>query len=398
MSWKIGMPNLGHTMEEGTVSQWLKAVGDVVGKGDVIAVVESDKASFDVESPAQGVLLAIHAQAGAVVPVGEAIGLVGAAGEMDEPAVAQATTTHVAQSSRDVLPDPRGGYQVAPTGRKMRGAITPAARALADELGVDWQEIEGSGEDDMVTRDDVRAHVSATVSGAVPQPTVTDAVSSATSLAVPLSPIRRAIAAATERAWQTIPHVALQSHADIAVLVGKVGKNLTAAVTRACAMALVEHPAFNGWLADNAFTRALHADIALAVSTPAGLVTAVVTHAEQKSMADIGIEIGALAAQAHAGALDGAKMTGASFTLSSLGRWGVDAFSPIIAAPQVAILGVGRISRVAREGPGGTVRFADEICLTLVFDHRANDGVAAAQFLASIVGYLEQPKHLEIIR
>ena len=95
---------------------------------------------------------------------------------------------------------------------------------------------------------------------------------------------------------------------------------------------------------------------------------------------------------------NGANMTGASFTVSSLGRWGVDAFSPIIAAPQVAILGVGRVNRVAREGPGGAVRFTSEICLTLVFDHRANDGVAAAQFLASIVGYLEQPERMEIIR
>ena len=364
MSWKIGMPNLGHTMEEGTVSQWLKAVGDAVGKGEVIAVVESDKASFDVESPADGTLLAIHAQAGDVVPVGEAIGVVGTADAKALGAV------------------------------PARTRISPAARALAEELGVDWQGIVGTGEDDMVTRDDVRAHASATSSGIAPAALLAAAMPSA----VPLPPMRRAIASATERAWQTIPHVALQSHADVTVLVAASGKNLTAAIARACALALGEHPAFNGWLADNAFTRAQHADIALAVSTPTGLVTAVVTLAEQKSVADIGVEIGALAVQARVGGLDRAKMTGASFTVSSLGRWGVDAFSPIIAAPQVAILGVGRTNRVAREGPGGAVRFATEICLTLVFDHRANDGVAAAQFLASIVGYLEQPKRLEIIR
>lgn len=381
MSWKIGMPNLGHTMEEGTVSQWLKAVGDAVRKGDVIAVVESDKASFDIESPADGTLLAIHAQAGAVVPVGDAIGVVGMAGEMDETAVVQPIAAEVAQSSRTDAPaGPSDGHPEALAARPARGRITPAARALAEELGVDWQEIDGTGEGDMVTRDDVRAHASAKSS------------------AIPLSPMRRAIAAATERAWQTIPHVALQSPADVTDLVAASGKNLTAAVIRSSALALGEHPAFNGWLADNAFTRARHADIALAVSTPAGLVTAVVTQAEEKSTADISIEIGTLADQARAGGLDGAKMTGASFTVSSLGRWGVDAFSPIIAAPQVAILGVGRINRVAREGPGGAVCFASEICLTLVFDHRANDGVAAAQFLASIVGYLEQPQRMEISR
>ena len=381
MSWKIGMPNLGHTMEEGTVSQWHKTVGDAVRKGEAIAVVESDKASFDIESPADGMLLAIHAQAGAVVPVGEAIGVVGAAGEMDEPAVVQPIAAELAQCSRsEFQPHQRDGQPVALAARPARGRITPAARALAEELGVDWQGIEGTGEGDMVTRDDVRAHASATSS------------------AIPLSPMRRAIAAATERAWQTIPHVVLQSHADVSFLVAASGKNLTAAITRGCALALGEHPAFNGWLADNAFRRARHADIALAVSTPAGLVTAVVAQADEKSTADIGIEIGTLADQARAGGLDGAKMTGASFTVSSLGRWGVDAFSPIIAAPQVAILGVGRINRVAREVPGGAVRFASEICLTLVFDHRANDGVAAAQFLRSIVGYLEQPERMEIVR
>ena len=394
MSWKIGMPNLGHTMEEGTVSQWLKAVGDAVRKGEVIAVVESDKASFDIESPADGMLLAIHAHAGAVVPVGEAIGLVGATGEMDEPAVVQPTAGQLAPSGRsDVLPDKRNDDRVAQAAWPARGRISPAARALAEELDVEWQGIEGTGEGDMVTRDDVRAHASATSSGTA-APTLPAA---AMSSAIPLSPMRRAIAAATERAWQTIPHVTLQSHADVTVLVAASGKNLTAAITRASALALGEHPAFNGWLADNAFTRARHTDIALAVSTPAGLVTAVVTQANEKSTADISIEIGTLAEQARAGGLDGAKMTGASFTVSSLGRWGVDAFSPIIDAPQVAILGVGRINRVAREGPGGTVRFASEIFLTLVFDHRANDGVAAAQFLASIVGYLEQSERMEIV-
>ena len=395
MSWKIGMPNLGHTMEEGTVSQWLKAVGDAVAKGEVIAVVESDKASFDIESPADGTLLAIHAQAGAVVPVGDAIGLVGAAAEMDKAAAIQATADQVAQSSgSDVPPDPSEGHPVAPAARQMRGKITPAARVLAEELGIDWQEVEGTGEGNMVTRDDIRAHARTKSSDAAP----TLSLAGAKSAAIPLSPMRRAIAAATERAWQTVPQVALQSHADVTDLVAASGKNLTAAITRACALALCEHPAFNGWLADNAFTHAQHADIALAVSTPAGLVTAVVTYADGKSLAEIGLEIGTLAAKARAGGLDGAKMTGASFTVSSLGRWGVDAFSPIIAAPQVAILGVGRINRVAREGPGGAVRFATEICVTLVFDHRANDGVAAAEFLASIVGYLEQPKRLEMIQ
>ena len=375
MSWKIGMPNLGHTMEEGKVSQWLKAVGDPVHKGEVIAVVESDKASFDIESPADGILALIQQGPGGTVRVGGSIGIVTAPGETLAP---EPLSSALPAASAPVLVAPQQAASVSRP-ESGRGKVTPAARALAEELGVDWRQMEGTGDGGLITRDDVRAQASAP----------------ATASAVPLSAMRRAIAEATERSWRTIPHVALQSHADVSALMQAGGAGLTAAVTRACALALGQHPAFNGWLAENGFTQAAHADIALAVVTPGGLVTAVVGQAELKSIAALHEEIGALAVSAREGRLDGAKMTGGTFTVSSLGRWGVDAFTPIISAPQVAILGVGGIERKAREGAGGTVRFASELQLTLVFDHRANDGVQAAQLLASIVGYLEQPQKME---
>ena len=386
MSWKIGMPNLGHTMEEGTVSQWLKAVGDVVSKGEVIAVVETDKASFDIESPADGTLIAIQAEAGSVVPVGDAIGLVGTAGETFEEVSAPVAPLSPAGEQSMVRVAP---VVAAPNSRSTRAKISPAARALAEELGVELAGVVGTGDDDMITRDDVRAHAAA----ALAEPA---ALASVATVARPLSPMRRAIAEATERSWRTIPHVPLQSHADVTALLEKGGISLTAAVARSCALALSKHPAFNGWLIDNTFNPSRHADIAMAISTPAGLVTAVVPAAETKSLAQLAEEIGGLAASARTGRLDGAKMTGGSFTISSLGRWGIDAFSPIISAPQVAILGVGSINRVAREGPGASVRFASEIGLTLVFDHRANDGVEAAELLSSIIDFLEHPEHMEV--
>ena len=376
MSWKIGMPNLGHTMEEGTVSQWLKKVGDSVSKGECIAVVETDKASFDIESPADGWLIAIQAPAGAVVPVGDAIGLVGEVGEIAETAPLQSATALRAAP----LATLNTTAATMPAAAARRARISPVARALAEELGLDIETIEGSGDDGLITRDDVRAHAAAAAPGKVQA----------------LSPMRRAIADATARAWQTIPHVALQSHADVTQLIEVNEVGLTAAIARACALALGAHPAFNGWLIEEGFKPASQADIGFAISTPNGLVTAVVAAAQTRSTAQLGQEIRDLASTARAGRLDGAKMTGASFTISSLGRWGVDAFAPIISAPQVAILGVGRLARVAREVPGGGVRFASEISLTLVFDHRANDGVAAAELLAAIVAYLEQPARMEI--
>jgi len=127
------------------------------------------------------------------------------------------------------------------------------------------------------------------------------------------------------------------------------------------------------------------------------VVAAVVPKAESKGVSQLRDEIAELAARARAGQLDGASMLGGSFTISTLGRWGVDAFAPIISAPQVAILGVGRVDRVARETKDGGLRFASELQLTLVFDHRANDGREAAELLASIVGHLEQPQRLELV-
>lgn len=387
MSWKIGMPNLGHTMEEGKVSEWLKAVGDPVAKGEVIVIVESDKASFDVESPADGTLAAIHEQAGATVLVGASIGLVLAAGEALQ---AQATRPAQGASLAQQASAP-GRAPVQGGAPRSRARISPAARVLAEELGVDWQSIQGTGEEDMITRDDVYAHAAAGAAGEPAQ----DAASASGSGAP--SAMRRAIAAATADSWRTIPHVPLQTHAEVGALLQSGAAGLTAVIARACALALAEHPAFNGWWVDGAFRPGATSDIALAVSTPGGLVTAVVRDAALKSTAQIGQEIASLAASAREGRLDGAKMTGGTFTLSSLGRWGVDAFAPIISAPQVATLGVGRVDRVARETPGGAVRFASEIRLTLVFDHRANDGVEAARFLASIVACLEQPGRLEMV-
>ena len=359
MSWKVGMPNLGHTMEEGKVAEWLKAVGDAVAKGEVIAVVETDKANFDVESPADGTLLAIEVPPGTVVPIGTIIGVVGAPGE----------------AASSPPPPPRRDRPIA----------TPAARSLAAELGVDLATIKGTGDGGAITRDDVRAAAASSSPATAPSPPPAST-----------TPMRRAIAEATERAWRTIPHVTLVRRADVTALLAGQGVRLTAAVVRAAALALHAHKRFNGWLTDGAYRPAAAADIAVAVATPGGLLMPVVRAAETKSMAALGSEIDALGQSARAGTLAGSQMVEASFTVSTLGRWGVEVFTPIINAPQVAILGVGSLDRVAREAPDGAARFRSELSLCLVFDHRANDGVEAAEFLADIARRLADPLALEL--
>jgi pyruvate dehydrogenase E2 component (dihydrolipoamide acetyltransferase) len=390
VTWKIGMPNLGHTMEEGTVAEWLRKVGDPVKKGEPIAVVESDKATFEVECPADGVLLAIHADAGTVVPVGRVIGEVGAPGEVVQSAAA-APARPVPAAAAAAAP---AATAASPTpARRGRVVISPAARALAEELNVDPQDITPTGDDGMVTRDDVRDHAKAMAA----RGKLAEAPSAPrTKVRIkPLSAMRRAIAQATEHSWQTVPHVPLHSRADVDALLQR-GLNLTAAVARATALALTAHPSFNGRLIEQGFEQAGSVNLAVAVSTDDGLVTAVVPQAETLSVAQLQTHIKDLADSARAGRLDGQRMLGGTFTISSLGRWGVDAFVPIIAAPQVAILGVGRVNRAAREAKGGGVRFVNELGLTLVFDHRANDGVQAAQLLASLVDFLEHPDRLEV--
>lgn len=193
MNWTLGMPNLGHKMDEGRVQAWLKAVGDPVRAGEAVVIVESDKASFEVESPADGVLLAIHAEAGSLVPVGAAIGLVGNAEAAPAPVP---------------VPTPPAA---------LRSRVAPAARALAHTLGVDAEQLAGTGEGGLITREDVRAAAAAAVTGTAASAAATPgATLPAASAAVapapavqPLTPMRRTIAEATQRAWQTIPAVPL---------------------------------------------------------------------------------------------------------------------------------------------------------------------------------------------
>jgi len=241
--------------------------------------------------------------------------------------------------------------------------------------------VAGTGDGGSITRDDVRAHAAAAAAGSVAEP-------SPMRRAAEPSPMRWAIAQATEQAWRTIPHVTLIRRAALPGA-GRPG-NVTALVVHAASRALRRHPRFNGWWADARFRPAASIDVAVAVSAAGGLLLPAVREADTGTVAAIADQISALGGAARSGSLDGSQTVDASFTVTSLGRWGVDAFTPIINAPQVAILGVGAIDRVAREAPDGSVRFCSELSLCLAFDHRANDGVEAAEFLADIAANLQE--------
>jgi pyruvate dehydrogenase E2 component (dihydrolipoamide acetyltransferase) len=394
--WEIGMPNLGHTMERGTVLEWLRKEGEPVRKGDVLVVVETDKANFDVESPGDGVLLKIVVPEGTAVPVGATIGVVGAPGAplpdlgpaagAPAPAVPAGTGRPAAASA--------GATAVAPattaTGTAERRQVSPVARTLARELGVDLAAVEGTGPGGLVTKEDVRrAAESRPAGGRAAEAGIT---------VVPLTPMRRTIAERMQRSWRDAPMVTLVTHADVAALLdarqaGGTRVGINDLILRATALALIQHPRLNAWWLEGQLRQVQDVNLGVAVAVEDGLVVPVVREAQRKTVSEIGGAVAALSEKARRGVLAAADVADGTFTVSNLGAWGVDLFTPIINPPQVAILGVGRVNRVPQEAPGG-ISFTSRLALCLVFDHRAVDGAGGAAMLKTLVELLGDPARL----
>ena len=389
--WKIGMPNLGHTMEQGTVREWLRKEGESVRKGDVLVVIETDKAAFDVESPGDGVLLKIVVPDGTVVPVGATIGVVGAPGTPLPdlgPAAAGVATGPTAQVRVETVPASTPGK---PAGRRQ---VSPVARSLAQELGVDLSLVEGTGPGGLVTKDDVRRTAESSGRGrdaAVPAAGLAEAGITV----VPLTSMRRTIAERMQRSWRETPMVTLVTHAEVTALLdarhaGGARVGINELILRATAVALTQHPRLNAWWREGELRQVRDVNLGVAVAVDDGLVVPVVRRAQQKSVTEIGAEVAALGEKARRSGLGAADVADGTFTVTNLGAWGIDLFTPIINPPQVAILGVGRANRVPRETPAG-LTFVTELALCLVFDHRAVDGAGGAAMLKTLVELLGDP-------
>jgi pyruvate dehydrogenase E2 component (dihydrolipoamide acetyltransferase) len=370
MAIKIGMPNLGHTMESGRVVAWLVPVGGTVARGDLLAVVESDKVSIEVEAPAAGTLIAQMVPLHAEIAVGAAIAYLGTPGETlpEAPTTAAAAAPPADPGSR-AAPSPE--VVAAPGAAASRRVLaSPLARRIAAQRGIDLRGLSGTGPDGLVVRADVER--------AVPMP--------ARWRTVPLSPARRRIAERMTRAWREIPMVPLQRTVDVTALGAARGAlSWTAVIARAAALALVAHPRLNAVLIGDEIRESVDVDLSIAVALPDDLAVPVIRAAQTKRANAIAGELAALVAAARAGRLPGDAQADGSFTLSNLGAAGVDGFQPIVNPPQVAILGIGRVR------PAGDRL---ETSLTLVFDHRALDGAAAARGLADIADLLASPDRI----
>ncbi len=389
---EIRMPKLSDTMEEGTILEWVKGEGDEVRRGEIIAEVSSDKASFELEAEADGTLHHL-AERGSSHPIGTLIAQVVAPGEVvaDLPmASAQPEAPALLPASGSV---PKTGSE-APTERAVaagptRPRISPLARKLAKELGLDVELITGSGPGGLVVKEDVLAVRMG--AGAEGSPHRSGEAPTKMQLAI----ARRMVAAKSP-----VPHFYVGADVRMeaalqAVTALRQGSAAGGAVTlshlllKATALALAHHPDVNRSWVDDSFQPHAQVNIAIAVALEGGLVAPVLRDADRKSVPEVAEESRRLVQRARRGELRESELTGAGFTISNLGMYGVDDFTAIVSPPESAILAVGAVQQhpVVTEG---RLEVGQVVRLNLSCDHRVIYGAEAASFLAELRTLLEQ--------
>lgn len=418
MAIKFGMPSLGHTMEKGKVIEWLKQEGQTVAKGEPLLVVETDKVVTEVESPADGVVLKILVPPEEERPIGATLALLGAAGEILSAADLQDLVgAEVVGVSTAVRPAAPVAAPAAAPARQdgARVKISPVARKLAEEFHIDPATLQGTGPGGRISKEDVLQAVEAAKAApaAPPRPAATVAVPATVSPArdrlsvsrtIPLTGIRGRVAERMFQSWNTIPRVTEVMHVDMSATVAfrdaMLGQweqqyglrvSLNDMITKAVALALRRHPRLNATLVNQEVRLHETVNVGVAVNLDEGLVVPVIAHTDQKDLGQIAHESRALAEKARAGRLQLDDVSDGTFTITNLGTTGIDLFTPIINPPQVAILGVGMVQR-RPVVVGDALAIRPSVYLCLVFDHRALDGVPAANFLQEVQRLLSKPQ------
>ncbi|GAA5219536.1 pyruvate dehydrogenase complex dihydrolipoamide acetyltransferase [Membranihabitans marinus] len=414
MAEVIRMPRMSDTMEEGVIVGWLKKEGDVVEPGDVLAEVETDKATMDLESYQEGVLLYIGVKEGPV-PVDALVAIIGEAGEdfQDLLADAQSETSTSSDSKSDEKPSEEASAATEnngvteavvdqPTPSDDRLKASPLAKKIAKEKGLDIQNIAGTGEGGRIIKKDVESAVAQPASQpATSAPSIV--VPAGEDQKVPVSQMRKVIAKRLSESKYTAPHFYLTAeiNMDNAIQARKmindgeddVRISFNDIVIKATAAALRQHPFVNGsWNGDHLL---LHGDIhiGVAVAVEDGLMVPVVKNADFKSLSQIKAEVKDLATRARTKKLKPDEMQGNTFTISNLGMFGIDEFTGIINPPDSCILAVGAINKKPIVVNDAIV-IGSTMKITLSCDHRIVDGAVGAQFLQTLRKYLENPMKL----
>jgi pyruvate dehydrogenase E2 component (dihydrolipoamide acetyltransferase) len=433
------MPQLGETVAEGKITQWFKSAGDAIKPGDNLFEIETDKVSMEVPSTTAGVLAEIRVAAGEVAPVGAIVAVI--ADGVDSQSVAKATPTSAAPPARQASPPTVATPSAAPAASvpaapikldpffevrtparnygpaRLPGGmrVTPLARRLAAEGGIDLGKISPSGPHGRIVARDVEAALAASPRAAPAAVPLGLGVNEVKALyrdvpfeEVPLDSMRKTIAARLVLAKQTIPHFYLTADVEIGRLIKLRGEVNAAApkdkegnpafklslndlVIKAWAAALQRAPAANAVWAEDRILRFQQCDIAVAVAIDGGLITPVIRRAEAKTLSAISGEMKELAARARARKLMPDEYQGGSSAISNLGMYGVREFSAVINPPQATILAIGAARRQAVETETGGVAFASVMAVTLSCDHRVVDGALGAELLAAFKQFVEQP-------
>jgi pyruvate dehydrogenase E2 component (dihydrolipoyllysine-residue acetyltransferase) len=391
MNISVVMPQLGLTMTEGTVSEWLKKPGDQVQKGEPLFVVSTDKADMEVESLTDGTLARILVETGKTVPVKTVIAYIEITG--DEAAAEAPAATHPESGSpqppaAEVFAAERSGLAQPARGRQAgRRAASPRARRLARELGADLSTIEGSGPGGRIVEEDVRKIATSAPSRA----------------AVPDIRHRQLIAERMTQSIQTIPDFSLAVEVNAEQLLAAqetlkkfvekatgLKLTLTDLFVKAVGLALAGTPLMNAVWEEEVIRRRNTADVGLAIATERGVVAPVIRNADTLDPAGIALRRNELAERARQGRLSLPDLEGGSGTLSNLGMYRVDHFQAIISPGQSFVLAVGRV-RMRPWAEGATVTVKPTVVLNLSVDHRVADGATAARFLERIAEIIEDP-------
>ncbi|MES2304215.1 MAG: dihydrolipoamide acetyltransferase family protein [Gemmatimonadota bacterium] len=406
MATKVVMEALSPTMEEGRLVEWKKNEGDPVAVGDVLAEVETDKAVMELVARGAGVLLKQVAAAGTTIPVAQVVAWIGTAGEAipggdaAPAAAAAAPTAAPATPAAPAAPAPTPPAE-APTPNAASAAVgrvkaSPLAKRIAADKGVDIATIAGSGPEGRVIARDLEG-VSA---GAPARMRGEGGVSVSSFNDVPLSQMRKAIAKRLVQSIGPIPTFYLTAEVDmerandarVALLaLDEKGKfSFNDLIIRAAAAALRQHPNVNAWWMEDSIRQWQDVHIGVAVAIDDGLITPIIRNADQKGLRAISAEVRELAGRAREKKLKPEEYTGATFSISNLGMFGIDEFTAIINPPESAILAVGRIEQKPVVHDGQIVA-RRRMRITLSCDHRVIDGASGAAFLKTLVGMLENP-------
>lgn len=409
MAETINMPKLGFDMAEGLLVRWVKQVGEPINKGDVLAEIETDKATVEVESSASGVVLQHIADQGSMVPVNAPIAVVGAEGEKVE---VVSPSKVEGQNSGDEKPlqaplTPAATTQAGSSADNGPVKASPLAKKIAREKNINLATLQGTGPNGRISRKDVEAALTSGQTFNVQPSTSPTPIPnyqlpvSTEDKTIPTTKLRQAIGRRLVESKQTIPHfyVTLEYKMEAvmdmrkqinAYLPDNEKVSINDFIIKAAALTLRQFPNLNATLKGNEIIQFGHVNVSVAVTLPGGLMTVVVKDADVKSLRQISSEIKAMAGRAREGKVKPEDVDGSTFSTSNLGMYDVEEFIAIVNPPEAAILAIGS----AKEIPvveRGELKAGWRMKATISVDHRVSDGAEAAQFMQKLAEYLENP-------